>query len=162
MKLRLAFLSVVVISSAFAADTGAFPGLKNVLSAAEWERAGLGKLSPDQIGVIDAALIRHYYRALGNVTPAIAEAVETKKKEQARFGLDKIDDWRTAPPLVMKVVGWQGPNRFLLDNGMVWVGLEPIRFEIVDKEVTISARPNDGYELTLDGKGVGARVRRAK
>lgn len=162
MKLRYVLTLLALFASAFAADSGTFPGLKNVLTAAEWERAGLGKLSPDQIGVIDAALIRHYRRSLETVTPAIAEAVEQKKREQARFGIDKIDDWRAAPPLVMKVVGWQGPNRFLLDNGMVWEGLEPIRFEIVDREVTISARPAGGYELSLDGKGVGARVRRTK
>src|ERR1044072_6861620 len=46
-----AFTSLAVAESKF-------PGLKAVLSAAEWERAGLDRLTPDQIGVIDAALIR--------------------------------------------------------------------------------------------------------
>jgi hypothetical protein len=162
MKFYAALLSILLIASASAAET-TFPGLKSVLSAAEWKRAGLDKLTPDQIGVIDAALIRHYRRSLENVTPAVAAEVEARKREQARFGLDKIEgDWRTTPPLVMKVVGWQGPNRFLLDNGMVWEGIEPIRFEIVDKDVTISARPNNSYNVSLDGTSAGARVRRVK
>jgi hypothetical protein len=161
MTLRAFFFCSIVAASAVAAETS-FPGLKSVLSDAEWKRAGLDRLSPDQVGVIDAALIRHYRRSLENVTPAVAAEVEAQKLKNARFGFDKIEgDWRDVPPLVEKVVGWQGPNRFLLDNGQVWEGQEPIRMEIVDKQVTISARPNGGYNVSLDGKG-GARVRRVK
>jgi hypothetical protein len=163
MRLKLLALLLGLFFVPAAVAQSAFPGLKSVLTAAEWERAGLDRLSPDQVGVIDAALIRHYYRALANVTPSVAAEVEAKKQQVARFGFDKIEgDWREAPALVQKVVGWQGPNRFVLDNGQVWEGLEPIRFEIVDKEVTISARPNNSYSVSLDGKSNGARVRRTK
>jgi len=51
------WLSVLLASTTTANER--FPGLKNILSEAEWRRAGLERLSPDQIGVIDAALIRH-------------------------------------------------------------------------------------------------------
>ena len=41
----------------------ALPGLRAILTATEWQRAGLDRLSPDEIGVIDAALIRRQLAA---------------------------------------------------------------------------------------------------
>jgi CBS domain-containing protein len=54
---RAVALSLTLAGTAFA--QAAFPGLQSVLTDAEWKRAGLDRLTPDQIGVIDAALIRH-------------------------------------------------------------------------------------------------------
>ena len=66
--LLVAFLLLVVSATA----QSSFPGLKSVLTQAEWERAGLDRLTPDQIGVIDAALIRHQNGANAQVQAEIA------------------------------------------------------------------------------------------
>ncbi|HTO03720.1 MAG TPA: hypothetical protein VL069_08460 [Opitutus sp.] len=60
--LLLTALSFFATFQGFAED--GFPGLKTILSEAEWQRAGLDRLSPDQIGVIDAALIRHHAQGI--------------------------------------------------------------------------------------------------
>jgi hypothetical protein len=160
-----------------AAAQSTFPGLQRILSAEEWKRAGLDALTPDQIGVIDAALIRH--QAAGQRrTPAIAlappsaeppagltpaEAAVVRSRHWEKFGLGKIaGDWRSAPPMKAKVTSWQGANRFSLDTGQVWEGVEPIPYEILGQEITIEARPMQAFVLKLGADSMTVRVRRVR
>lgn len=154
-----------------------FPGLKAVLTEAEWKRAGLDRLTPDQVGVIDAALIRHYGQTVRaaeaeplqvappalppNATPA--EKAVARSKFWERFGLGKFDaDWRKQPPMRAKCTGWQGANRFVLDTGQVWEGEEPIPFELPGRDVIIEARPMGAFALKLDDNSAVVRVHRVR
>lgn len=157
-----------------------FPGLKSVLTAEEWTRAGLDRLTPDQIGVIDAALIRHARASTGQLqnelaaaraqaaaAPAPAATTASDGKPRGafeRFGLPFFDatDWRSLPPLRARVVAWETPNRFRLDNGQVWEGYEPIPYELVGRDIEIHARPNNQFALVLDGKATGSRLFRLR
>ncbi len=160
-KLLFVFCSFLLLPALRAQNT--FPGLKAIMTEAEWKRARLDRLTPDELGVIDAALIRHYRKSLESVTPAIAEQVEEQKRVAARFGFDRIEgNWQAQPPLVAKVVGWQSPSRFLLDNGQVWEGIERIPYDLPNKEIIIEARPNDSFALKVGEKGATIRVRRVK
>ena len=152
-----------------------FPGLKAVLSAVEWKRAGLDRLSPDEIGVIDAAIIRHeagvtsllqteLTTARESAASAPATTVEQKHSWLQRFGLPVLNDsdWRSLPPLKAKVVAWESANRFKLDNGQVWEGSQPITYELVGKSIEIQARPNNHYDLVVEGKNTTLRVIRLR
>lgn len=151
-----------------------FPGLKELLTEQEWKRAGLDQLSPDQLGVIDAALIRHQAKlaqaAKAQVTEARAAEVaggspEARKKswlERFGFPIGGEDDWKTTPPLKAKVVAWQGGNRFLLDNGQVWEGSEAIPYDLPGKEIEIQARPNHHFSFSVDGKNTSLRIYRVR
>ena len=212
MKL-LQLLVVFLLCTSAAKAQGVFPGLEKIMTEAEWKRAGLEKLTPDQIGVIDAALIRHYARSLpasrtivasapvlaptpapapssaGVAAPTTAStrasisapaAVSTppaviapepapasrepSKSLWDRFGLPAWGgDWRDQPPLVAKFKMWQGANRFLLDNGQVWEGVEQIVFELPPgRDVIIEARPNGAFAMKLDERSAVVRVRRVK
>lgn len=171
---RLASLTLgfACLLPALSAQT-ASPGLRAILTDAEWRRAGLNRLTPDQIGVIDAALIRHSQGS----TQALKTELETAKREIAavnevkrerslleRFGLPIMSDvdWRALPPLRAKVVEWQNANRFKLDNGQVWEGLEPIPYELAGQEVEITARPAGRFQLTVAGRSTGLRVIRLR
>jgi hypothetical protein len=171
---RLASLALgfACLLSTLSAQT-ASPGLRAILTDAEWRRAGLDRLTPDQIGVIDAALIRHSQGS----TQALKTELETAKREIAavnevkrertileRFGLPIMSDadWRAVPPLRAKVVEWQTANRFKLDNGQVWEGLEPIPYELAGQEVEITARPAGRFQLTVAGRSTGLRVIRLR
>lgn len=173
--LTLIFTLLLATSAAFA--NPAFPGLKKVLSEAEWKRAGLDQLTPDQIGVIDAAMIRHHAEATRAAViaattppepdPAASPAVNAAKRASfwERFGIGKSkspDSWRNQPPMVAKVTAWQGANRFVLDTGQVWEGVEAIPYEILGQTVTIEARPLDSFALKLNADSVAVRVRRVK
>ena len=147
----------------------AFPGLKEVLTAAEWQRAGLDRLTPDQLGVLDAALIR-YQATLLAARPASPAPVsvaeprpEPKRGWMERFGLPVVDgEWRDVPPLKAKVVAWETANRFRLDNGQVWEGFEPITYELVGKAIEIQARPAGRYALIVEGQNTTIRVMRLR
>jgi hypothetical protein len=163
MKLRLLCLFLSLIAAPLSAES--FPGLKALLSEAEWKRAGLDRLSPDQIGVIDAALIRHL-ASQPAPAPAAAEPSAPAADRPGwlqRFGLPTFnDDWRNAPPLRAKVVAWEGANRFRLDNGQVWEGFEPIREELAGKGIEIQARRNNQFALFVEGRNTAVRVYRLR
>lgn len=175
LRLFLFFVSLHAI--AFAAGT--FPGLKNIMTEAEWKRAGLDRLTPDEIGVIDAALIKHTLRTSSDAastttaaqppTPAAgatpAETAAARSRFWEKFGLNisaSGPDWRTQPPMVAKVTGWRGANGFVLDNGQVWEGVEKIPFDLPGSSVTIEARPMGAFALKLNDDSVAVRVRRVK
>jgi hypothetical protein len=175
--LLLASLSLAFTLTVSGAESS-FPGLKAVLTPAEWQRAGLDRLTPDEIGVIDAALIRraaataaqqqaeiqkaHAAAASVALPPALEPA--QKKRFLERFGLPFLDDqdWRNLPPLTGKVVAWESPNRFRLDNGQVWTGVEDIPYDLPGKAIEIHVRPNKQFVLFVDGKNTNVRVLRLR
>jgi hypothetical protein len=164
---RLFCFCLVLASTASAQDT--FPGLNAILSDAEKKRAGLSRLSPDEVGVIDAALIRYYMRVITGLNgippappPAATPPPEPTLRERLSLPNLTNSDWRTQPPLLARCTSWQGANRFVLDNGQVWEGLDPIPFELPGKPVIIEARPNGAFALKLDDKSAIVRVRRLK
>lgn len=177
MKPVRPLLSCLVLATTLVAqDT--FPGLQRVLSETEWKRAGLDKLTPDQIGVIDAALIRYHAVETKSIIAAAtattppeppagatpAEAAALRSRFWDKFGITKLanEDWRRQPAMSARVTAWQGANRFALDTGQVWEGTENITYEILGQEVVISARPMGRFALTLKDGSAEIRVRRVK
>ncbi|WP_414664953.1 hypothetical protein [Horticoccus sp. 23ND18S-11] len=179
MKLvHLLVASAAFATAAFAQSS--FPGLQKLLSSAEWQRAGLQQLTPDQIGVIDAALIRYLAAEAKTAPTAVqppssptpppgatpAEAAVVRSRFWERFGLGgsaaAAPDWRTQAPMTAKVTAWQGANRFVLDTGQVWEGLEAIPYEILGQNVIIEARPMGAFALKLNENSVAVRVHRLK
>jgi hypothetical protein len=166
----LSLLLCLTATVAFAQS--AFPGLKAVLSEAEWKRAGLDRLTPDQLGVIDAALIRHHAALNARHQTEVAQAASAAPAARPaanpglleRFGLPLFDDsdWRALPPLRAKVTKWQGGNRFVLDNGQVWEGYEPITYDLIGKEIEIQARPHGQFALVVNGVNTTIRVMRLR
>ena len=156
--LRLFSFALLLAAAASAQDI--FPGLHAILTPAEAKRAGLDRLSPDEVGVIDAALIRYYMRVVTGVgpLPSAATLAAAQRADQAaaaasapretgfweRFGIVKLtgEEWRSQPPMLAKVTEWQGGNRFALDNGQVWEGVDNIPFELPGKRVIIQGLGN--------------------
>jgi len=168
--LRISVLFLALATGAFAAEK--FPGLKSILTPEEWARARLDRLSPDEIGVIDAALIRHlagkqaaHEAQIGAMRQTVDEMSEERKRSLLqRFGLPVFGeaDWREMPPLKAKVVEWAGGNRFKLDNGQVWEGAVPIPYELPGKEIEIQARPMGQFALIVEGANTTIRVMRLR
>ena len=173
MKIRLA-LGLLLLFPLALARADIFPGLKVIMTPEDYARAGLDKLSPDQIGVIDAALIRHFNAAVNvvaerkaadQVAAATTQAVATERKRGVleRFGLPSFsNDWKSEPILKARATGWVGGNSFALDNGQVWEGIEPINFELAGRDIEIQPRPAGAFALIIEGKNTTVRVRRLK
>ncbi|MDI1247738.1 MAG: hypothetical protein PSV13_02530 [Lacunisphaera sp.] len=169
------FLVALLLTAGLASAQESFPGIKSVLTAAEWQRAGLDRLTPDEVGVIDAALIRHQAgtttrlknEIIAAQPPATAIPAATAAAKPGffqRFGLPIFDDsdWRAMPPLKARVVKWESSNRFRLDNGQVWEGFEAITYELVGKDIEIQARPHGQFALIVDGANTNLRVMRLR
>ena len=166
------FIALFALSVSAGLAQESFPGLKAVLTPAEWQRSGLDRLTPDEIGVIDAALIRRQValttRHQAEVTtarqsaPVVAPAANVSLMQ--RFGLPLFDDsdWRNMPPLKAKVTKWEGGNRFILDNGQVWEGYEPITYDLPGKDIEIQARPHGQFALVVNGMNTTLRVMRLR
>jgi hypothetical protein len=170
---KLFLLLVVSAACAFAQTEppATFPGVKAVMTPEEFARAGLSALTPDQLGLIDAAVIRHYTRTVATAaTHQATQIVQAQKVEQKRgllerFGLPDLSfsqDWRDVPSLKAKCTGWVGGNSFKLDNGQVWEGLEPIPMELPNRDIEIQARPGGQFALAVDGQNTTIRVHRIK
>lgn len=176
MVTRALLLSLILLGPlALRAET--FPGLKAIMTEADWQRAGLDRLGPDQLGIVDAALIRHIARLEMRLTAEAGPAAPTARDQTEaafgarpperplweRFGLPSFNaDWRSTPPLTAKVLRWRGTNRFVLDNGQVWEGLQAIPYELVDEEIRIEARPRGQFALVVDGQNTALRVIRVE
>lgn len=177
--MKRSLLLLPLLATALTAAPALFPGLKSVLSPAEWHRAGLDRLSPDEVGVIDAALIRyeagidHQHQAevaalrKDVVTATQREAANDNARAKAgllaRFGLINLhDDWRAMPTLTARVLRWDGGNRFVLDNGQVWQGDDPITYDLPGKEIAIQPRPHGQFALIVDGENTMIRVSRVR
>lgn len=176
MKIR--FLALFLVCAApLASAQEDHPGLKSILTMAEWHRAGLDQLTPDQLGVIDAALIRQARAATAarqaDLQAARAQTdfgapsmpgAENKRGLLDRFGLPFFNDadWQTTPPLRAKVVAWESRNKFRLENGQIWEGFEAIPYELPGMEIEIRARPHGQFALAIDGKSTSLRVIRVR
>lgn len=162
--MKSAILVLTLLAFGVARAEGVFPGLKSVLTEAEWKRAGLDRLTADEIGVIDAALIRREAAVVTTTRASVAAATADPKRGWLdRFGLPTFnDDWRTQPNLKAKVVKWESTNRFQLDNGQVWEGTESIPYELNGKAIEIQPRPNQQFALSVEGENTTVRVRRVR
>lgn len=159
----LLLLSFCATTAVFAESY--FPGLKTIMTPEEFKRAGLDKLTADQLGVIDAAIIKHYVRTIENAaTQQNVEAADPGEKGwMARFGLPTFsEDYRDQASIKARCTAWVGGNSFRLDNGQVWEGLETISFELVGKDIEIQPRPGNLFNLVVDDKNTTIRVRRIK
>jgi hypothetical protein len=167
MKLRLALCLFATSAAAFAAET--FPGVKSIMTPEEYARAGLDHLTSDQIGVIDAAIIKHYAQTVNVQAKQAAQQIVEEKESRSwieRFGLPDLSfsqDWKDKPSIKAHCTGWVGGNSFKLDNGQVWEGLqETITIDVAGKDVEITARPGGFFALTVEGKNTTIRVHRIK
>lgn len=169
MKTRAHVVAAVlflVVAPAFAQAT--FPGLKALLTDAEWKRAGLDRLSPDQLGIIDAALIKREAGLVAQHQAALTVAADTTAKPApgtpAGFGLPENDGsgWESIPPLKAKVVKWESPSRFRLDNGQVWESADMIVYDLIGMEIEIQARPHNRFALIVNGQNTTLRISRVR
>lgn len=166
-RLFLAF----VLTAGAATAANSFPGIESIMTLEEFHNAGLDKLSPEQLAVLNTAITRHFD---GTVKTEVAKqaddirktaAEEERRSILARFGLPVIDleqQWKNDPALEATVTGWVGGNSFKLDNGQVWEGVEPITYELKGKSIRILPRPGGQFSLEIEGKNTTIRIRRVK
>ena len=198
MKLARFLLPVLVLVSftARAADPE-FPGLKAIMSDADWQRAKLDRLDPADVRLINEAFVRYLKEGTApqreaavpqreaavqqreaavqqreaavqqHEAVAVSEKVSPPEKKRslwARFGLPALPGTQPheRPVMHAKVLAWQGTNGFVLDNAQVWQALDPIRDELVGREIGIMEGRFGSFLLVVDGVETTVRLHRLK
>lgn len=136
-----------------------FSSLEERMTGQEFERAGLDKLSPSELAVLNQ-WIRE--RSVANYEAAGESA-------SSSAGADApIDDMAREPfqaRIVGDFTGWTGDTVFELENGMVWRQVDNATFFIpsVDNP-TVTIRPGfmNSWVLTVEGYNSSTRVERVE
>ncbi|MBA2431453.1 MAG: hypothetical protein H0V56_04980 [Chthoniobacterales bacterium] len=160
--LRFALLAALSFAwvSGLQAQSPDFPGVQKAMAPAEFERAGLGKLSPDERAALDR-FIRGY------VASSNQQAATAAVDEAAKEG--KIT--RNEPEVIQSAIvgtfrGYDGRTSFTLENGQVWKQSQQVSrsFPAIDSPpVLIFRKPGmlSGYRMYIAGGG-NIRVSRVR
>lgn len=144
----LSALVAVLLASAALPVLAAPPALEDTLSHSDFVRAGLDRLSPEQLAALNALLAERMHCA-----PAATHA--------ARGGVQRDDDAPIRARLVGDFSGWSDGTVFTLDNGQRWQVMEdePYRTARVHApEVVIERGVLGGWVLSLAGSKDIVRV----
>lgn len=162
MRPTLALLtSLLLLACPLRAASGPAPhSLAETLTPEEFARAGLNKLTPEELSFLDGALARHR-QALPPPRPAKpAEAVvHSTDKSAAAFGAEQVTPAKrlvTEEELHAKIEGviesFTGRAVFVLDNGQIWQQRMPDTHyftpKLVNPEVIIT-RSFGGYRMFI-------------
>jgi hypothetical protein len=115
----MSFLTLLTLSGAVVALAGEarqqpaaakkdFPGIEKLMSADDFARAGLDKLTPEQLQALDAWLLRY--------TAGEAYVVQSTSREVQ----SAVGEFRVEASILPPFTGWEGATVFRLDNGQVW------------------------------------------
>ena len=163
----IAFAHVLTLMiAAFSAGAGAadtvgldkqkdFPGIQKLMTSEEFARAGLDRLSPEQVRALDDWLVRY--------TAGEAYVVQTTSEEVRAA----VPEFRLEARIVPPFSGWSGQTLFRLDNGQVWRQRIKGRYMFSgdDTRVVITRNLLGFYNMTLvsSGRSVGVEpVRRTE
>lgn len=137
---------------AAAQDDGQFPGVKGLMSAQEFEDAGLHQLSDAERRALDAWLLR--YTAWE--APEMRRTVEEVKEIEKAFVITST----VKPPFK----GWSAKTYFYLDNGQVWQQRTGGRYYYSGDDTTVHITKNSlgFYELEVAATGKTVGVKRIK
>ena len=153
--------------------------VRDLMSVTQFDKAGLNKLSPDELKALNAWLNQYLesHAAATPSHPAVPQAAvvtpapaAVSSSSRANFGADTMRHTESAEPnriesrIAGPFTGWTGDTLFKLENGQVWqqaatgyfTNVELDHPQVVIKKLTF------GYLLTLPGHGETVFVRRVK
>ncbi len=154
--MRAPFLAIALSFAAFAGSASAqtFSTLEERMSAAEFERAGLSKLSAGELAALNAWLQANHQRPGTGATDLRGLAPQRAAD----------DDAPIASRLVGTLDGFRKGTVFRLENGQVWRSvdgeavLEGVTVEA--PQVTVRRGFLGTWRLKVDGYNVSAKVER--
>ena len=135
-------------------------GLEDAMSPAEFERAGLDKLSAAELDYLNAYLGLVAPPPSVSAPTAVREAAPPKQEAPRQAA-------RSGQPIKSRIRGefrgWEGGTRFVLENGQIWQQrvAGTYRHRASNPPVTI-AKGRFGHYLTLDASGRRVGVKRVR
>jgi hypothetical protein len=153
--------------------------VRDAISADVFQKAGLSKLSEDELRELSGALFGWKPAPIhADATPVpTPEALPTPEGKMDAFGREhvaRIED-RKAPPEPKQdtsirsrirgtFTGWKGKTVFTLENGQVWRQTDRSEFSkrLENPEVIITRGIMGSYYLSVEGHGSRCKVTRVK
>jgi hypothetical protein len=154
LAISLSLASALAIAGEL--DITDFSGLQQNMSPQEFQKAGLNKLSPEELAALDAWLKSQMRQR---------EAVVAAKPRPDRAGFHEEED-RT--PVESRILGefrgWDGGDRFELENGQIWVQAEPGELSVKTQNPVVTVTPGmlGVWRLKIKGYNSSVKVRRIK
>lgn len=135
-----------------AGETADFPGIRQLMSKEYFDRAGLYKLSAEEIDALNEWLIEY--------TAKDAETVKSQSAAVKRVAKEE----RIEAKIVGEFKGWNGDTVFRLNNGQTWKQRLRGRYSISAEspEIIITKNWMGFYRLTVVSSGKSVGVKRIK
>ena len=160
-KILIALLFLSVTLSVLAA--GGFSSLEEQMTGKEFSAAGLDKLSPQELDVLNDWLHRHSVATLETKTGS-AEVADSTEDQPELKSEDKDKDRTTiTSKLVGTFDGWDGQSVFELENGQIWAQVSKTKWSIreVENPVAVIEPGMFGtWRLHIEGFDKDCRVKR--
>jgi hypothetical protein len=167
----------VLLTSSVGAAT---PSLADVLTAEEFERAGLKKLTPEELAFLSARILSVPESAAArapvdaSAAAATVPAAAPALRGEAAFGQEQkiIEDLHRAEVIPKEIRsripgsfrGWSGKTVFRLENGQVWRQTSGGTFAVsmTDPVVVVQRGAFGTYFLSVEGYGSRTKVERVE
>ena len=134
--------------------SGSFPGIEALMTPAEYDAAGLGKLTPQERQALDQWLIRY----TAEDAPVLLNSDEEVKQA--------VQEQEIVSTIVSPFDGWSGNTVFTLANGQVWQQRRQSKYAYTGSsaapEVRITRNFMGFYSMELLETGAKVLVRRVK
>ena len=162
MRLPLLVLPfALALGLASLAHGQSFSSLEERMSAADFRRAGLDKLSDEELAALNDWLSRHATEG-----PSTAPQTDTTGFPSAGFFSSEPGSDRIVSNIVGSFSGWNGAGDLItLANGQVWRVTDSstrLRVQLSAPRVTIERNALGGWQLRVDGYNTRARVIRVR
>jgi len=147
-----------------------FSSLEERMTMREYEQAGLGKLSADELSALNSWIRAHSlggeeYAQAGAMASDDSQLPASLQADRMGFNDYKGEERPITSTIVGEFAGWRGDTEFELANGMIWkqteqglLGVRPTE----NQQVTIEPGFLSAWYLKIDGINKRLRVRRIK
>ncbi|HVC37229.1 MAG TPA: hypothetical protein VNF46_02395 [Gammaproteobacteria bacterium] len=149
--------------------------VRDLMNVTQFDRTGLGKLSPDELKALNVWLNQYLdSRTAPTATPPVPEAAVSPAAAASgvtSFGAETMtpkgsaqEPNRIETRIAGPFTGWTGETIFKLENGQVWKQAATGYYTNVelDHPQVVIKKLSFGYLLTLPGHGETVFVRRIK
>ncbi|MDX1572086.1 MAG: hypothetical protein R3200_16500 [Xanthomonadales bacterium] len=163
MNPRHVLLSLLLLVPFAAFADEPLTSLEEQMSGADFERAGLDKLTEEELAFLNRWLDN---RGVAVDAPAAPEPATEQGVSEAQMGLRGAEPERVVieSRLIGKFNGWSGRTLFKLENGQVWqqIGGGSYYASADSPAVRIEPKMFGSWKLYVEGIGRSVKVKRIK
>lgn len=161
MRRTPVFLLLAITLLSGAVNAQSHSTVEERMTGAEYQAAGLHKLTAEELAALNAWLQKQSGRALATSSARAAAA-----PAEDRSGFENAARHTVTSRIAGEFKGWNGGTRFVLENGQEWVQTDAAVLTgiktLTNPAVTIKPGMFSGWLLNVEGYNSTTRVKRVK